>query len=176
MRKLPATIAASTAQPHPGVLRSPGIGKCWQKSLTGTFFPPCWSPAGASTGPLDGGHMEAFVRGVSRRSPVRSRWRHPRAPEIGDGRPACFADRVLPYGGTSAPCPGLLVPSLLGLVAASAMERFSDCLYRLWPGARVQHRTGWGRCSGGHAPGRGDERRSPQRSSARSSLASSSRR
>lgn len=67
MRKLPATIAASTAQPHPGVLRSPGIGKCCQKSLTGTFFPPCWSPAGASTGPLDGGHMEAFVRGVSTR-------------------------------------------------------------------------------------------------------------
>ncbi len=111
MRKLPATIAASTAQPHPGVLRWPGIGKCCQKSLTGTFFPALLEPAGASTGSLWTVVMEAYVRGVSTRKvapiTVRSRWRHPRAPEIGGGRPACFADRVLPLRWHVCPLPWL---------------------------------------------------------------------
>ncbi len=67
MRKLPATIAASTAQPHPGVLRWPGIGKCCQKSLTGTFFPALLEPRRRiDRAPVDGGHGGS-VRGVSTR-------------------------------------------------------------------------------------------------------------
>jgi hypothetical protein len=50
------------------------------------------------------------VRGLSTRkvAPIARSFAlaSPRAPEIGGGRPACFADRVIPYGGTSAPCTG----------------------------------------------------------------------
>ncbi len=65
MTKLPATIAASTAQPHPGVLRWPGIGKCCQKSLTGTLFPALLEPRRRiDRAPVDGGHGGLRAPGV----------------------------------------------------------------------------------------------------------------